>query len=97
MLTRLSAGERFGVLLCDVMMPEMTGIELAEHIELRWPELERRIIVFMTGGALAPTLNAFVTAPGRLLLTKPFGSDEVRAMVRDVTAALTRTAAQRMT
>ncbi len=92
-LTRLSAGERFDVLLCDVMMPEMTGVELAEHIEMRWPELKRGI-VFMTGGALAPTLNAFVTAPGRLLLTKPFGSDEVRAMVTDVTAALTGAAAQ---
>ncbi|HEX7477318.1 MAG TPA: response regulator [Polyangiales bacterium] len=79
-LLRLRAGESFDVMLCDVMMPEMSGAELATHIEEDWPELVRRI-VFMSGGALSPSLQAFVTQPGRTFVEKPFAAVELRETV----------------
>lgn len=79
-LLRLATGEAFDVMVCDVMMPEMTGVELAERIEASWPLLARRI-VFMSGGALSPSLSAVATADDRLFIAKPFVSAELHEIV----------------
>src|SRR5262249_19649222 len=50
-LELLHGGERFDVILCDLMMPEMNGVELYALVSAHEPELCRRI-VFMTGGAV---------------------------------------------
>ena len=73
-------------MLCDVMMPEMTGVDLAARIEERWPELGPRI-VFMSGGALSPSLSAYVTGPARLFLAKPFLASELSAIAARVAKA----------
>lgn len=81
-LQRLHTGERFDVMLCDVMMPEMTGVDLATRIEAGWPGLAQPI-VFMSGGALSPRLNAYLTTPGRRLIEKPFALETLRQVIRD--------------
>jgi CheY-like chemotaxis protein len=58
-VVRLSAGERFDVILSDLMMPEMTGMEFYEQITRVAPELADRII-FMTGGAFTPSAREFL-------------------------------------
>jgi CheY-like chemotaxis protein len=67
-------------MVCDVMMPEMTGVELAERIEAQSPQLARRI-VFMSGGSLSPSLGAAATAEDRLFIAKPFLSAELHEIV----------------
>src|SRR5439155_324873 len=52
-LVRLHAGERFDVILCDLMMPTMTGMELHSELRSRIPEQAQRMI-FLTGGAFTP-------------------------------------------
>ncbi|MCC7111554.1 MAG: response regulator, partial [Deltaproteobacteria bacterium] len=47
-------GERFEVILCDVMMPEMSGPELIDLLKRRWPEVAEGVVV-VTGGALSPS------------------------------------------
>jgi CheY-like chemotaxis protein len=79
-LLRLATGEAFDVMVCDVMMPEMTGVELADRIEAHWPQLARRI-VFMSGGALSPSLSAVATADDRLFIAKPFLSADLHEIV----------------
>src|SRR5450432_169194 len=49
-MTRIAAGERFDVILCDVMMPDFSGIDLHAAITRQAPELQDRL-VFVTGGA----------------------------------------------
>src|SRR5262249_46312247 len=49
-LARIEAGETFDVVLCDLMMPELSGMDIHEYLSREHPALARRM-VFMTGGA----------------------------------------------
>ncbi|MBK7400841.1 MAG: response regulator [Myxococcales bacterium] len=69
-LSRVAAHE-FDVLLCDLMMPEMTGFDLHATLEQTRPDVARRM-VFISGGAVTEQARAFVEHPGRRVLEKPF-------------------------
>jgi PAS domain S-box-containing protein len=71
------------VIVCDVMMPAMTGIELYQHIEARRPELARRF-VFITGGTFTPQSEAFLARVSRPVLMKPFDWRAVLAAIAAV-------------
>lgn len=77
-LGRLQQGERFDALLCDVVMPEMSGPELHAALVDVAPELAART-VFMTGGALSAAARTFVDEQGARCLRKPFAPEEVDA------------------
>jgi CheY-like chemotaxis protein/two-component sensor histidine kinase len=47
-LERLGRGESFDLILCDLRMPDMSGIELARRMDERYPHLRGRL-AFMTG------------------------------------------------
>ena len=70
-LARLEAGERYDVILCDIMMPRMTGMQVHDEIRRRWPDLAARI-VFITGGAFTPRAKTFLENVPNLVLDKPF-------------------------
>jgi PAS domain S-box-containing protein len=52
-LSKLSAGERFDAILCDLMMPQMTGMDLHARLLQVAPDQAARLI-FLTGGAFTP-------------------------------------------
>ncbi|TMQ08858.1 MAG: response regulator [Deltaproteobacteria bacterium] len=80
----LLAGERFDLILCDLMMPVMTGVELYEHLRAQDPELARRV-VFMTGSALVPgKVEDFLRSVPNLRLEKPFGMPELQSVIVQV-------------
>ena len=70
-LARVEAGERFDVILSDLMMPGMTGMELYSAIAARVPEQATRM-VFMTGGAFTAQARTFFDEVGCPTLEKPF-------------------------
>ncbi|QSQ16433.1 ATP-binding protein [Myxococcus landrumensis] len=70
-LRRLSTGERFDAILCDLMMPGMSGMDFVEELERLAPELVRRTGL-MTGGAFTAQAREFVGRHSRGLLEKPF-------------------------
>jgi PAS domain S-box-containing protein len=81
-LDMLRAGKRFDVILCDVMMPNLTGIDFFNEVSTLAPsEIEK--IVFLTGGAFASQAREFLESVPNLRLDKPFMPDELRKLVRE--------------
>ena len=60
--------DRFDLLLTDIVMPEMDGIELAQKAQEIAPEMR---VMFITGFA-AVTLKAGSAMPHARVLSKPF-------------------------
>jgi len=80
-LERLAAGERFDVILCDLMMPEVTGAELHAELTRLDPEQANRMI-FLTGGAFSPASQSFLERVTNPCFEKPCDIEELRAAVR---------------
>jgi CheY-like chemotaxis protein len=77
---RLRDGERYDVIVCDVTMPEMNGVDLYEQLASEFPAV-RDVFVFATGGA-EPSLARRMQATGRPRLQKPVSRDGVLALFR---------------
>ena len=81
-LSRIATGESFDIIFCDLMMPEMTGMEFFEALREGNGELARRV-VFVTGGAFTMRTQEFLDTVGNASMTKPFDVNAVRRMVAD--------------
>lgn len=79
-LDRLSAGEGYDVIFCDLNMPTMTGADLFAAIELSFPGLARRVVV-VTGDETDPRARELVETQRAPVLEKPLDMNEVRAYV----------------
>jgi len=84
-LDLLVSGERFDVILCDLMMPVMTGMALYAELTARVPEAVSRI-VFVTGGAFTSSAEAFLGRVKNERLEKPFDRKSLRDLVRKYVA-----------
>jgi PAS domain S-box-containing protein len=88
---RLAAGERFDVLLCDIMMPDMSGIELHSWIMEAAPDLARRT-VFLTGGTFAAEAVLFARHSPQPVLEKPIDFAALRQLLQEALTAASPTA-----
>jgi PAS domain S-box-containing protein len=79
-LQLLSRGTRFDVILCDVMMPGMTGMDLYAELDRAAPEVAGRV-VFMTGGAFTPRTVSFLKEVPNPKIGKPLNMEELRMLV----------------
>jgi signal transduction histidine kinase len=80
-MTRLAPEERWDVILCDLMMPGVSGIEVYAAALERAPNLAGHF-VFMTAGAFTPRARAFVASVPDRCLEKPLSVDRIREIVR---------------
>ncbi|WP_437816870.1 hybrid sensor histidine kinase/response regulator [Sorangium sp. So ce1078] len=85
-LTRIRAGERYDAILCDLMMPDMTGMDFYASLAEHAPEQQRRV-VFLTGGAFTERSKAFLQQVNARLLLKPFDAATLLSLVDEVVAA----------
>jgi signal transduction histidine kinase/CheY-like chemotaxis protein len=79
-LARVLAGDRFDHILCDLMMPEMTGAEFRDAL-VRADAGQAARVVFMTGGAFTEATRAFLAGHPGPCLEKPLDLDAVRRIL----------------
>jgi len=79
-LGRMTRGERFDTLLCDLLMPDLGGVELYREMQARFPEQAARII-FITGNAFSPETQEFLRHVPNPHLLKPFGKGALAALL----------------
>jgi CheY-like chemotaxis protein len=80
-LERLAVDQRFDVILCDLRMPGMTGIDLHERLRVEHPELAARM-VFVTGAGFTGEMRDFFMRVDNELVEKPFDPRALRALVQ---------------
>jgi CheY-like chemotaxis protein len=80
-LTKIVSEAPFDVIISDLMMPGMTGMQLYEAVCLHNVDLAARM-VFISGGTITPASRDFLDAVPNERIEKPFTNEEVRALVR---------------
>jgi CheY-like chemotaxis protein len=80
-LAHLAAGDPVDLLVTDVVMPGISGIQLAEEVAIRWPATR----VLLTTG-YAESLNALEGGRWQIL-AKPYRRDALAAKLREMLTA----------
>jgi len=84
-LALLEARADFDLVLCDLMMPRVSGADLYARVAERWPALARRFVI-MTGGALTPDSREFLARFPGPVLGKPFTPEAVASCIESAAA-----------
>jgi PAS domain S-box-containing protein len=79
-LAQLRAGPGFDLVLCDLMMPGLSGMDLFERVSQAAPAAAARF-VFLTGGAFTDRARQFLERVPNPRLEKPFDPDGLRRSV----------------
>lgn len=80
-LERLSTDKSsFDLVLCDLMMPDMTGMDVYEAVEERCPALAERF-VFISGGGVTERSRKFLEAHADRVLPKPIDNRQLSELL----------------
>jgi len=79
-LDQLRSGAHYDVILCDLMMPELSGMDFHRELADCDPARAERII-FLTGGAFTLSAREFLDGVSNPRLSKPFKWQELRALI----------------
>lgn len=77
-LALLSAGLEYDLILCDLMMPETSGIDVWEKLSAEQHEK----FVFMTGGTFTERAERFLAEAKPQVLEKPFTATTLEELLR---------------
>jgi CheY-like chemotaxis protein len=84
-LARLASDRDFDVIVCDLMMPQLSSSDFFAELHTTAPELVDRV-VFMTGGAFTSAAQQFLASVSNPRLQKPFLPSELTKLVQDLVA-----------
>jgi CheY-like chemotaxis protein len=73
----------YGLVICDLHLPDTSGLHIAEHIESTWPDLLSRF-VFSTGDNMEFDAAHRTLRERTRVLLKPFDFADLRSLVHDV-------------
>jgi DNA-binding NtrC family response regulator len=71
----------YDLLMSDIRMPDMDGLEFLRQVHEKWPELP--VILMTAYGSLETTMEALRLGAWDYI-SKPFSPDQIRAMVKKV-------------
>jgi len=84
-LQLLARGERYDAILCDMVLPGMSGVDFLQELERREPGLARRT-GFMSSGTFSPQARELLASQPGELLEKPFEPERLRRFVQRLLA-----------
>jgi len=73
----------YDVIMCDLLMPECSGMDVHREVAALRPDLAGRI-VFATGATLIPRAMEFLASVRNASIEKPFRIDRLRAVLLEV-------------
>ncbi len=73
----------YGLVICDVHLPQLNGVAVAARIERQWPELLPRF-VFTTGDDMDFAAEQRALRERTQVLLKPFDFAVLHTLVRDL-------------
>ncbi len=79
-LARLDHGEGFDLILCDLMMPNMSGTEFYAEVCRKHRKLEDAV-AFISGGAFTDATRAFAKLHADRLIAKPIDFSQLRRRI----------------
>lgn len=79
-LDRLLSDEQFELVLCDLSLPDLSGIDIYSRVLSEKPEIKEYFVV-MTGGAVSTESRDFLENYEGPLLNKPFTLSQVEALI----------------
>jgi CheY-like chemotaxis protein len=82
----LDSGQHFDLVFCDLMMAQLSGMEVFDIVKRRFPGLAERF-VFMTGGAFTQQAKDFLSGVENPVVEKPFDIRALRVLVSRRVAA----------
>ena len=82
-LSRIREGERFDIILCDLMMPQVTGMDFHAELLRAFPEQASKM-VFLTGGAFTKRAREFLENVQNHRVEKPIDAQGLKALVSDM-------------
>ena len=85
--SRRSSASRYDVVLMDVQMPEMDGLEATRQIHERWPRERRPRIIAVTANAMQGDRELCLAAGMDDYLTKPIRIEELAGALAAVPRA----------
>ena len=77
--------ERYSLILLDIKMPGMSGIELYEHFQKTAKSLARRV-VFLTGDVIGADTQAFLSKTRATCITKSFDAKQLKKEINRILA-----------
>ncbi|HEY2511743.1 MAG TPA: response regulator, partial [Polyangiaceae bacterium] len=83
---RIVRGDRFDLILCDLMMPQRSGMDVHAAILEASPDQAARML-FLTGGAFSDAAREFLSDHEHDVLEKPFSVDGVMNRVNAALAS----------
>lgn len=83
-LQKLAQGEHFDVILCDLFMPRMGGMEFYAELQ-RLDDGTAGRVIFLSGGAYTDAMHDFLSQVPNPTVSKPFDAVELLGVIRRMT------------
>jgi len=79
----LERDRAFDAVICDLMMPNVSGMDFYREVKKRWPDVAARF-VFATGGVYTTSARQFLENEGRPWLEKPVHLKDLMSLLERV-------------